>query len=125
MSKNKNYGNYYKKPQVEEPINETPVEEVQATEETAAAPIEKASVEEEKVEEVSEPKIKYAIVAGAKKVNMRENASTEAKVLIVLGMGTKVEFLESIYGSGKAWAKIRYNDREGYMMEQYLKHVAN
>lgn len=125
MSKNKNYGNYYKKPQVEEPVNETPVEEVQAVEETAAAPIEGAPVEEEKVEEVSEPKIKYAIVTGAKKVNMRENASTEAKVLIVLSMGTKVEFLDYVYGPGKAWAKIRYNGREGYMMEQYLKHVAN
>lgn len=121
MSKNKNYGNYYKKPQVEEPVNETPVEEVQAVEETAAAPIEEAPVEEEKVEEVSEPKIKYAIVTGAKKVNMRENASTEAKVLTVLNMGTKVEFLESIYGPGKAWAKIRYNGREGYMMAQFLR----
>lgn len=132
MSKNKGYNNFYKKPHQEEPVNEAPVEEVQTTEEIKAeAPVEEEKVEEAPTEEAIERDLEqevdktYAIVTGAKKVNMRENASTDAKVLTVLSMGTKVEFLDYVYGPGKAWAKIRYNGREGYMMEQYLKHVAN
>lgn len=130
MSKNKNYGNYFKKPKVEEPVKDDR-EEIPAVEEPTKAPVEEEKVEEAPTEEVIERDLEqevgktYAIVTGAKKVNMRENASTEAKVLIVLSMGTKVEFLDYVYGPGKAWAKIRYNGREGYMMEQYLKHVAN
>ena len=120
MSKNKGYNNYYKKPQVEEPVNETPVEEVQATEETVAAPIEEAPVEEEKVEEITpaEPIKVYAVVSGAKRVNMRVKPNTEATVIGVLNEGTKVELHDSV---DKVWSSVSYNGRDGYMMTMYLR----
>lgn len=128
MSKNKGYNNFYKKPHQEEPVNEAPVEEVQTTEEIKAeAPVEEEKVEEAPTKEVIERDLEqevgktYAIVSGAKKVNMRENPNIEAKVLTVLSMGTKVEFIDEIGN----WAEIKYNDEDGFMMKQYIKHVAN
>lgn len=120
MSKNKNYGSYYKKPQVEEPVNETPVEEVQVTEETAAAPIKEVPVEEEKVEEITpaEPIKVYAVVSGAKRVNMRSKPNTGANVITVLNEGTKVELHDSV---DKVWSSVSYNGRDGYMMTMYLR----
>lgn len=126
MSKNKNYGNYFKKPKVEEPVKDDR-EEIPAVEEPTKAPVEEEKVEEAPTEEVigrdleQEVGKTYAIVAGAKKVNMRENPNIEAKVLTVLKMGTKVEFIDEIGN----WAEIKYNDEDGFMMKQYLKHVAN
>lgn len=128
--RNKGYNNYYKKP--ETPVNEKKIEEVQNTEETAEVVQEETPIEEEKVEEApTEEAIErdfeqevgktYAIVAGAKKVNMRENPNKEAKVLTVLSIGTKVELIDEIGN----WAEIKYNDEDGFMMKQFLKHVAN
>lgn len=128
MSKNKCYNNFYKKPHQEEPVNEAPVEEVQTTEEIKAeAPVEEEKVEEAPTKEVIERDLEqevgktYAIVSGAKKVNMRENPNIEAKVLTVLSMGTKVELIDEIGN----WAEIKYNDEDGFMMKQFLKHVVN
>lgn len=126
MSKNKNYGNYFKKPKVEEPVKDDR-EEIPAVEEPTKAPVEEEKVEEAPTEEVIKRDLEqevgttYAIVTGAKKVNMRENPNIEAKVLTVLSMGTKVEFIDEIGN----WAEIKYNDEDGFMMKQYLKHVAN
>ncbi len=126
MSKNKNYGNYFKKPKVEEPVKDDR-EEIPAVEESTKAPVEEEKVEEAPTEEAIKRDLEqevdktYAIVTGAKKVNMRENPNIEAKVLTVLSMGTKVEFIDEIGN----WAEIKYNDEDGFMMKQYLKHVAN
>lgn len=126
MSKNKNYGNYFKKPKVEEPVKDDR-EEIPTVEEPTKTPVEEEKVEEAPTEEVIERDLEqevgktYAIVSGAKKVNMRENPNIEAKVLTVLSMGTKVEFIDEIGN----WAEIKYNDEDGFMMKQFLKHVAN
>ena len=117
MSKNKGYNNFYKKPKQEEPVNEAPVEEVQTTEEIKAeAPV------EEKVEEVQtqpkEPIKQYAVVSGAKRVNMRKDPSKDAKVLTILEEGTRVEILKN---PDRTWAKIMYKDLIGYMMYMYIR----
>ena len=120
MSKNKGYNNYYKKPQVEEPANETIVEEVQATEETVETSAEEAPVEEEKVETITpaEPIKVYAVVSGAKRVNLRVAPNTEAKVLEILNEGTKVEIHDSV---DRVWSSVTYNGTDGYMMTMYLR----
>lgn len=126
MSRNKNYGNYFKKPNVEEPVKDDR-EEISAVEESTKAPVEEEKVEEASAEEAVERDLEqavdktYAIVAGAKKVNMREMPNVEAKVLTVLSMGTKVEFIRDLGN----WAKVKHNDQDGFMMKQYLKHVTN
>ena len=114
MSKNKNYGSFYKKPQQEEPVNETPVEEVQAAE------TEEAPVEEKKVEAITpaEPIKVYAVVTGAKRVNLRIKPNTEAKVLAILDEGTRVELHDSV---DRVWSSITYNGTDAYMMTMYLR----
>ena len=116
MSKNKNYGNYFKKPKAEEPVKDDR-EEIPAVEEEK---VEEAPVEEEKVEEITPAKpIKvYAVVSGAKRVNMRSKPNTGANVITVLNEGTKVELHDSV---DKVWSSVSYNGRDGYMMTMYLR----
>lgn len=113
MSKNKNYGSFYKKPQQEEPVNEKIVEEIQTTE------TEEAPVEEKEVETITPAEsIKvYAVVTGAKRVNLRIKPNTEAKVLAILDEGTKVELHDSV---DRIWSSVTYNGTDGYMMTMYL-----
>ena len=114
MGKNKNYGNYFKKPQTEEPVKDEKIEEVQ-TNETEEAP-----VEEEKVETITpaEPIKVYAVVSGAKRVNLRIAPNTEAKVLKILDEGAKVELHDSV---DRIWSSVTYNGTDGYMMTMYLR----
>lgn len=106
MSKNRNYSEYYKKP--EESKVDEPVQEVEE-----AAP--KEEVKEEK------PEVIYhkAIVANANKVNFREQPNKDAKVLAILPAGANVRFVE--YGS--EWTKIEFDNKTGYMMTKFLKEV--
>ena len=122
MSRNKNYNKFYKNPQTEEPVNETSVEEVQATEETVETPAEEAPVEEEKVETITptEPIKVYAVVSGAKRVNLRMVPNAEGKVLTILNEGTKVEVIETV---DKVWTSVCYNGEAGYMMSMYLRPI--
>ena len=50
------------------------------------------------------------------KVNVRENASTDAAVYTKLAAGTTVEVLES----GKDWSRIRLDGKEFYIASRYL-----
>ena len=115
MGKNKNYGNYFKKPQMEEPVKDEKVEEVQTTEETVETSAEEAPVE---TPQTKEPIKIYGVVSGAKRVNMRKDPSKDAKVLTILEEGTRVEILKH---PDRTWAKIMYKDLIGYMMYMYIR----
>lgn len=121
MSKNKNYTEYYKKPEeqkVDEPVQE--VEEV-TSEEIQEAEEHAAEVEEETpVEEKPDP-VKYGMVVKAAKVNMREQPSKESKVLTILPKGAKVKILT--IGTGVAWEHIEFDGRKGYMMSQFVMRL--
>ena len=110
MSRNRNYQNFYSKPEV--PANETPVEEVQTAE------IPEAPVEEAKTEDIQEKIKEYAVVIGDKKVNMRTEPKKDAAVVTVLAPGTRVETHEFI---SPAWTKVSYEDKSGFMMSQFLR----
>ena len=121
MSKNKNYGGYFK-PKKEEPINEpsTSPEEIQTPEKAAEAPKEEAQVEETKVEEPKNIGAIPAKVCGAKRVNMRADMSKDAPVKTVLEEGTTVYILER--SSDGVWSKISLGLNDiGFMMSQFLK----
>ena len=116
MSKNKGYNNFYNKPRKEETVNEE-IKEVQTAEETAEVLQEETQAEEEKVETVQEPIRQFAIVSGAKRVNMRKAPNKDAAILKVLDENTEVELLKV----DRTWSQIGYQGEVGYMMTMYLK----
>lgn len=116
MSKNKQYNNFYKSHTKEELPNEE-VKEVQTVEETVEVPQEETPAEEKKVEAVQEPIRQFAIVSGAKRVNMRKSPSKDAAILKVLDENTEVELLKV----DRTWAQIGHQGDIGYMMTMYLK----
>ena len=118
MSKNKGYNNFYNKPRKEETTNEE-TKEVQTTEEAVETVQEETQASEEKVEEVSEEPIRqFAIVVGAKRVNMRKAPSKDGAILKVLDENTEVELL-GIHD--RTWTRIGHQGDVGYMMTMYLK----
>ncbi len=118
MSKNRNYSEFYKKNEevkADEPVQEVEEvtsEEIQEAEESAAE-----VKEETPVEEKPDP-VKYGIVKGAARVNMREQPSKDSKVLAILPKGAKVKILT--IGTGVAWEHIEFDGRKGYMMSQFV-----
>ena len=116
MSKNKGYNNFYNKPRKEETVNEE-VKEVQTVEEAVEVPQEETPAEEKKVEAVQESIRQFAIVSGAKRVNMRKAPNKDAEILKVLDENTEVELLKV----DRTWAQIGHQGDVGYMMTMYLK----
>lgn len=117
MSKNKGYNNFYNKPRKEETVNEE-VKEVQTVEETVKVSQEETPAEEKKVEAVQAPiRRQFAIVSGAKRVNMRKAPDKDAAILKVLDENTEVELLKV----DRTWAQIGHQGEVGYMMTMYLK----
>ena len=51
------------------------------------------------------------------KVNLRKKPSKNGDVLLELKAGTQVELLENADG----WWKVKYEDTEGYMMEEFIQ----
>jgi uncharacterized protein YgiM (DUF1202 family) len=75
----------------------------------------KASTEE------IEPNKYFAVVTGAKQVNMRMDISKDAPVRKVLSEGTKVTVIDK--SSDGAWSKIVSDSATGFMMTRYLKRI--
>ena len=117
MSKNKGYNNFYNKPHKEENVNEE-IKEVQTTEEAVETVQEETKTPEEKVEAVQERIRQFAIVVGAKRVNMRKVPNKDGEILRVLNENTEVELL-GIHD--RTWFEIGYQGETGYMMGMYLR----
>jgi len=58
--------------------------------------------------------------SGSGTVNLRSSASTSGAVLKQVPVSEKV----TVLSDDGAWARIRYEDAEGYMMSQFLKYQA-
>ena len=122
MSKNRNYGNYYKNPLKEESKEEIKeetgeVEEVH-TEEPTPEP-EPVVVETEVTPKAVIQKT-LAVVTGAKKVNLRADASKEAPIITAIPEKTAVKVLKK---TNPNWYHIEVNDKRGFMMSKYLKEI--
>lgn len=115
MSKNKNYGSYYKNPLVEQPAEEAD-DIVDVTE----PEIKEEAVVETQVTPTEVIQKTLAIVKGAKRVNIRSKASKESSVIVSIPENTAVKVLDD---SNKYWFKIEFEDKVGYMMSQFLKRV--
>ena len=64
-----------------------------------------------------ENSIKYVSVNPSSSLNVRESASTKAKVLTKLKQNTKVEVVSESNG----WSKIKVNGINGYVASEYIK----
>ena len=51
-------------------------------------------------------------------VNMREKPNPQGKIICTVPIGTKVDILSQ---PSTDWAQIKYKDKIGYMMTQFLK----
>lgn len=122
MSKNRNYGNYYKNPLKEEPKEEIREEAVEVeevhTEEPTPEP-EPVAFETEVTPKAVIQKT-LAVVTGAKSVNLRADASKEAPIITAIPEKTAVKILEK---SNQNWYRIEVNDKIGFMMSKYLKEI--
>lgn len=118
MSKNKNYGNYYKNLLVEQPVEET--EEAHDIVDVTEPEIKEETVVETQVTPTEVIQKTAAIVKGAKRVNIRSKASKESSVIVSVPENTTVKILDD---SNKYWFKIEFKDKVGYMMSQFLKRV--
>lgn len=107
MSKNRhNYSGYYKSPTQEITSNN------------------KADFKEDQpIRETTPKRPKKAKVTGAKLVNMRENPNKESNVIDKLKEGTIVEVGESKLLANSTWTHIKYNEKTGFMMSQFLKEI--
>ena len=124
MSKNKNYGAFYKGNRTEDISEEktnVQSEEIVTTEEATEAPVEEEKKEEQKVEEPAPRKEEiFAVVANASKVNMRYKPNKGSQAINILPEKAKVKVLEE---TNEEWWKIHYKGYTGYMMSKYLKRV--
>jgi mannosyl-glycoprotein endo-beta-N-acetylglucosaminidase len=64
-----------------------------------------------------ENSIKYVSINPSSSLNVRESASTKAKVLTKLKQNTKVEVVSESNG----WSKIKVNGINGYVASEYIK----
>lgn len=66
---------------------------------------------------------KYIVTAdvGAT-VNMREQPSKNAKIIVAIKIGIEVEVIEK---TSDEWFKIKYGSKEGYIMSKYLRTPAS
>lgn len=53
-----------------------------------------------------------------KTVNLRQQPSTTSKIIQAIPLTTEVDFIEK---TSDQWYKIKYQDKEGYMMAKFLK----
>lgn len=117
MSKNKNYGNYYKNPIKEETVE---VEEVHTEEPTPE--LEQETVVETQVTPKAVIQKTVAVVTGAVRVNLRKGPSKDFQVIASIPEKTAVKILDK---TNDDWYKIEVNDITGigYMMSKYLKEI--
>lgn len=59
---------------------------------------------------------KYVNVDPGSRLNLRQSASTNSAILAMLSNGTKV----TVYSETGGWAKVKANDKEGYVSTRYL-----
>lgn len=118
MSKNKNYGNYYRNPLFEQSAEKT--EEEHDTADISVPEVKEEPVVETQVKPAEIIQKTAAVVKGAKRVNIRSKASKESSVIISVPENTAVKILDD---SNKYWFKIEFKDKVGYMMSQFLKRV--
>lgn len=76
--------------------------------------------EVKKVKTAPDPAIVKAVVT-CKRLNVRENPSIKAKVLITVSEGDVIRIIET--GKNADWFRAVVNDVRGYVMKEYVKEI--
>ena len=72
---------------------------------------------DEKGQKQVDPVIKIKSVKQFHRLNFRRFPSKDGEVLAVLNPGDLMEVLED----GKDWTKVKINDKEGYVMTEFIE----
>ena len=76
---------------------------------------------EEKKENTEKTPAKKIATVNVKSLNLREQAGADQRLLASIPQNTELEVLEEKDLDGVKWTKVKYNDREGFALSEYIK----
>lgn len=76
---------------------------------------------EEKKENTEKTPAKKIATVNVESLNLREKAGTDQRLLASIPQNTELEVLEEKDLDGVKWTKVKYNDREGFVLSEYIK----
>ncbi|MDU5808290.1 MAG: SH3 domain-containing protein [Finegoldia magna] len=76
---------------------------------------------EEKKENTEKTPAKKIATVNVKSLNLREQAGANQRLLASIPQNTELEVLEEKDLDGVKWTKVKYNDREGFVLSEYIK----
>lgn len=76
---------------------------------------------EEKKENTEKTPAKKIATVNVESLNLREQAGTDQRLLASIPQNTELEVLEEKDVDGVKWTKVKYNDREGFVLSEYIK----
>ncbi|OXZ30068.1 hypothetical protein B9N57_07420 [Finegoldia magna] len=76
---------------------------------------------EEKKENTEKTPAKKIATVNVKSLNLREQAGADQRLLASIPQNTELEVLEEKDLDGVKWTKVKYNDREGFVLSEYIK----
>ena len=75
---------------------------------------------EDKKENTEKKPAKKMGTVNVESLNLREKAGTDKRLLASIPQNTKLEVLEEKDVDGVKWAKVKYNDMEGFVLSEYI-----
>lgn len=76
---------------------------------------------EEKKENTEKTPAKKIATVNVESLNLREQAGADQRLLASIPKNTELEVLEEKDLDGVKWTKVKYNDREGFVLSEYIK----
>ena len=76
---------------------------------------------EEKKENTEKTPAKKIATVNVESLNLREQAGADQRLLASIPQNTELEVLEEKDLNGVKWTKVKYNDREGFVLSEYIK----
>ncbi|MFQ9980670.1 MAG: SH3 domain-containing protein [Finegoldia magna] len=76
---------------------------------------------EEKKENTEKTPAKKIATVNVESLNLREQAGADQRLLASIPQNTELEVLEEKDLDGVKWTKVKYNDREGFVLSEYIK----
>ncbi|MBS5964995.1 MAG: SH3 domain-containing protein [Finegoldia magna] len=93
--------------------------EAEKTEKEVAEGIKKNN--EDNKENTEKTPAKKIATVNVESLNLREQAGADQRLLASIPQNTELEVLEEKDVDGVKWTKVKYNDREGFVLSEYIK----
>ena len=75
---------------------------------------------EEKKENTKKTPAKKIATVNVESLNLREQAGVDQRLLASIPQNTELEVLEEKDLDGVKWTKVKYNNREGFVLSEYI-----